>query len=237
MKNRFERLYTESGKRLKDEVYDAYPRPQLKRDSYFNLNGFWQFCAVEKNLEPKYDQIIRVPFCPESILSGIEKTYKKGTKLCYKREFSLPSGFVKDKVFLHFGAVDQIAEVYLNGKLCAFGQYADFPYDKVYDTVDITDLCKRGINKLAVIVWYYGIDTILGYYPGKAALCYTVTNGEYALAKSSEETLSRISTAYISHRQKILTSQLGYSYKYDMTAEDEWKNGELVGFAKSVTVE
>ena len=120
MKNRFERLYTESGKRLKDEVYDAYPRPQLKRDSYFNLNGFWQFCAVEKNLEPKYDQIIRVPFCPESILSGIEKTYKKGTKLCYKREFSLPAGFIKDKVFLHFGAVDQIAEVYLNGKLLSY---------------------------------------------------------------------------------------------------------------------
>ena len=173
MKNRFERLYTESGKRLKDEVYDAYPRPQLKRDSYFNLNGFWQFCAVEKNLEPKYDQIIRVPFCPESILSGIEKTYKKGTKLCYKREFSLPSGFVKDKAFLHFGAVDQIAEVYLNGKLLGshIGGYEAFSFD-------ITDALED--NNELVVIAIDDLDKTLPYGKQKknrGGMWYTTVSG------------------------------------------------------------
>ena len=150
MKTKLERLYTKSGKELKDEVYDCYPRPQLKRDSYFNLNGFWQFSAVERNAEPQYNRTIRVPFCPESILSGIEETYKKGTVLCYKREFSLPKGFVKDKVFLHFGAVDQIAEVYLNGKLLGshIGGYEAFSFDITDALEDNNELVVKAIDNL-----------------------------------------------------------------------------------------
>lgn len=145
MSKKLERLYTKSGENLQNEVYDCYPRPQLKRDSYFNLNGFWQFSAVKVGQEPDYKETIRVPYCPESILSGIEKTYKKGTAFYYKREFSLPNGFIKDKVILHFGAVDQIAEVYLNDKLLGshIGGYEAFSFD-------ITNELKEN-NELLVI--------------------------------------------------------------------------------------
>ncbi len=83
---------------------DTYPRPQLRRDSFYSLDGEWTL----------NDKPIKVPFPPQSELS--EYGHKVGTKMRYTKTFTLPDGFVKDKVILHFGAVDQVAEVTLNGK-------------------------------------------------------------------------------------------------------------------------
>ena len=87
-----------------------YPRPTMVRDSYLSLNGEWK---IESSA---YNGKITVPFPPESVLSGIGKNI--GEALVYKKTFSLPKGFDRGRVLLHFGAVDAEAKVFLNGKEC-----------------------------------------------------------------------------------------------------------------------
>lgn len=115
-----------------DSPFFAYPRPQMKRDSYFNLNGEWDF-SIKKTQEIShtYENHILVPFPPESSLSGLCVTPEKGEFLHYRRFFSLPENFVKHRVLLNFGAVDQIATVYLNGSCIGThrGGYLPFSFD------------------------------------------------------------------------------------------------------------
>ena len=134
-------------------------------------------------------------------------------------------------------SADSNYAAYINGKLAAFGQYADFPYDKVYDTVDVSSFCSAGENHLAIVVWYYGIDSTSVYYPGKAAVLFALDCDGKCICASSARTLSRKSPSYAHHRQKILTGQLGLSFFYDAAKEDSWKIGCLNGFTESVLVE
>ena len=94
-----------------------YPRPQLKRDSYICLNGYWEY-AIRKNeqIPTIFDGQILVPFSPEVAKSGVNKTVLPDDYLFYKLNYEIPKDFVKDQIILHFGAVDQIAEVFINGK-------------------------------------------------------------------------------------------------------------------------
>ena len=116
-----QKLTTAAGEALCGTPWQAYPRPQLKRDSYVNLNGIWQLNGRD----------ILVPFCPESQLSGIGEHFPEGEPLIYRRSFALPEGFHRGRVLLHFGAVDQIAEVYVNQKLAGrhVGGYESFCFD------------------------------------------------------------------------------------------------------------
>lgn len=94
-----------------------YPRPQFVRDSYLNLNGTWNYVIKNNgNLPSKYMAEITVPFSPETELSGVCRMLKPNEFLFYCKKFTLPEGFNKGRVFINFGAVDQIATVYLNGK-------------------------------------------------------------------------------------------------------------------------
>lgn len=101
-----------------DECFDKnlplkeYPRPRLQREKWINLNGEWDFFTT--NGCNKTGKII-VPYCVESLLSGINETFPKGTVYNYKREFNIREDLKGKRAILHFGAVDQIAEVYLNG--------------------------------------------------------------------------------------------------------------------------
>ena len=116
-------------------VWQEYPRPQLRRDSFLNLNGLWDFAAKKGKQFPRnYEQQILVPFCPESLLSGIHTHYGEDLYLFYRRQISLPAAFRKGRLLLHFGAVDQIAEVFINGRIVGkhVGGYNAF-------TLDITD--------------------------------------------------------------------------------------------------
>ena len=119
--------------------WTVYPRPQMRRDSYVNLNGMWELTAEGKTYE------IRVPFCPESLLSGVQAHFSEGTPLKYCRKFTLPEGFCKDRVLLHIGAADQVAEVYVNQIHLAthVGGYDSF-------TVDITSALQEE-NDLLII--------------------------------------------------------------------------------------
>ena len=116
-------------------TWDVYPRPQLKRDNYVNLNGTWEFSVSRDSVfHQQYEDVITVPFCPESALSGIEKAIEPGSFLFYRRTFTLPGDVSQQRVLLHIGAADQIADIYVNHRHVGHheGGYTAF-------TVDITD--------------------------------------------------------------------------------------------------
>ena len=93
-----------------------YPRPQLVRDSFLNLNGPWSYAITKTPQRPaQADGTIIVPFSPESELSGVGHTLQPDEYLWYIRTFTLPEGFNVGRVLLHFGAVDQTATVWCNG--------------------------------------------------------------------------------------------------------------------------
>ena len=109
--------------------WDTYPRPQMKRDSFLCLNGEWKLSVASMNgIE---NQPILVPFCPESILSGVGMEPQGSVTLIYRKSFTLPDGFNKGRILLHFGAVDQIATVSLNGHPVGkhTGGYEAFSFD------------------------------------------------------------------------------------------------------------
>lgn len=151
-------------------------------------------------------------------------------------EFVDAFSYTSGNVLLQISSDSNYA-AYVNGHLAAWGQYADFPYDKVYDEVDVTSYCQKGENHIAILVWYYGLDTIFTYHPGEAGLLFTLTCNDQVLCKSGTHTLSRQSKTYINHRMHIITPQLGLGYGYDLTEEDNWMTGEFVDFTPSVKVE
>lgn len=125
-------LYTKSGENFNINNWDEYPRPRVKRDSFICLNGEWDFATNKTGHIPQsFTEKITVPFCPQSLLSGINRPIADKYYLIYKREFSLPASFNKGRVLLHFGAVDQMAVVYLNGKEVGRheGGYDPFHFD------------------------------------------------------------------------------------------------------------
>ncbi|MFT3949262.1 MAG: glycoside hydrolase family 2 TIM barrel-domain containing protein [Agriterribacter sp.] len=130
-----------------------YPRPQLTRKSWINLNGLWQYSILPKqaadNQPTLFDGNILVPFAVESSLSGVGKTVGKDSILWYKRTIEIPSGFRKGNVLLHFGAVDWDSEVYVNGTKVGSHQGGYDPF-----TFDITGALKKGTKQeIAVRVW------------------------------------------------------------------------------------
>lgn len=110
-------LMTRWGKDIeKTKVLEEYPRPNLVRDSYLNLNGEWDYCINREKTAEKYTGKILVPFSPETDLSGVRRIVQPEEYLHYRKRFRLPEGFVEGRVLLHFGAVDQECEVFLNKK-------------------------------------------------------------------------------------------------------------------------
>lgn len=142
-------LTTKWGEALdREHPLPEYPRPQLRRESFLNLNGVWQYAVSTLNSEPEeYDGDIVVPFPLESELSGVGRVLQPGEYLWYRREFTLPEDFNVGRVLLHFGAVDQCARVWVNGMdACTHtGGYLPF-------SADITDLLFEGENTLVVRV-------------------------------------------------------------------------------------
>ena len=117
--------------------HTCYPRPQLRRDSFLPLLDGWTL-----NGSP-----ITLPFCPESLLSGYEGLL--GDSMTYETAFTLPEGFLPKghRLLLHFGAVDQIAEVFLNGRPIVRHEGGYLPFQG-----DITDALQPDGNQLTVCV-------------------------------------------------------------------------------------
>jgi beta-galactosidase/beta-glucuronidase len=127
-----------------------YPRPQMVRANWRNLNGLWNYAIQPKTAEKPsaFSGKILVPFAVESSLSGVGKTVGKDSILWYSTSFSLPKSMNNKKVLLHFGASDWETEVFMNGQSVGThrGGYDPFSFD-------ITNVLKKGNNQLEVRVW------------------------------------------------------------------------------------
>ncbi len=128
-------LMTPWGEHLDENcILTEYPRPQMRRNSYLNLNGRWEYAITDSDESPRrWDGTILVPFSPESALSGVGRSLQPGQALWYRREVIVPQGFIPadGRLLLHFGAVDQEAAVYWNGRLLGrhMGGYNAFTLD------------------------------------------------------------------------------------------------------------
>ena len=146
-------LYTARGEALTGTPWTVYPRPQMKRDSYLNLNGEWEFSVNDADVRQ-----IRVPFCPESRLSGVKEHFPEGSVLCYRRTVTLPEGFNRGRVLLHIGAADQTADVYVNGTHAGHheGGYEAFTLDITGMLRDRNEIAVRCMDDLRVRDFPYG---------------------------------------------------------------------------------
>ena len=133
-----------------NNVLAEYPRPQLERNEWMNLNGLWSYAVTDLTAAKPttFDGQILVPFAIESALSGVQKRVTKDDILWYERTFTLPSSWNGKRVMLNFGAVDWSCDVYLNDILVGnhTGGYAPF-------SLDITAALTKGEQRLVVRVW------------------------------------------------------------------------------------
>ncbi len=160
-----------------------YPRPQMVRERWQNLNGLWDYAIVAKDA-PQPSQWagqILVPYPVESALSGVMKRVSENERLWYRRTFKTPSSWKSQRLLLHFGAVDWQTTVWVNGK--EVGQHTG-GYDAF--SFDITDALKAaGDQEIVVAVWD---PTDAGYQPrGKQirnphGIWYTPTTGIWQTA-------------------------------------------------------
>ena len=164
-------LYTSQGEallRTEQTPWTVYPRPQMRRGSYVNLNGMWEFSVADTH------KSIRVPFCPESTLSGVGEHFAEGATLTYRRTFALPEGFTRERVLLHFGAVDQEAVVLVNGQEVGRhrGGYEAFTLDITHalqDENELVVLCRDNLHDQS---YPYGKQTLK-----RGGMWYTPVSG------------------------------------------------------------
>ena len=134
-----------------NNAHQEYPRPQLTRDNWINLNGLWDLAIVSRDQSKpeNFNEKILVPFPVESALSGVMRMVKDDEQIWYQRNFSVPQDWDGKKMLLHFGACDWDTTVYVNGKKVGShkGGYTAF-------SMDITDaLVKDQKQTITVSVW------------------------------------------------------------------------------------
>jgi hypothetical protein len=174
------KLMSPWGEALKatDPILPEYPRPQMVREKWLNLNGIWQFQPIQNAGEGlpagELAREILVPFPVESALSGIMETNRP--VVWYRRSFTVPANWAGQRVLLHFGAVDYICEVFVNGASVGEHQGGYDPF-----TIDITSaLTGNSVQDIALRV--SDPTDLLGYPRGKqtfypGGIMYTATTG------------------------------------------------------------
>ena len=165
-------------------AWQVYPRPQMKRDSYLNLNGTWLLrnspkgdlppSIPEKDVHKFYPKKIQVPFCPECRLSGIQEHFPDGSYLFYFRRVTLPQGFNRGRVLLHIGAADQTLDCYVNQKHIGthVGGYEAMTFD-ITDALEAeNELVLRVVDDLRSTTLPYGKQVL-----NRGGMWYTPVSG------------------------------------------------------------
>lgn len=155
--------------------------------------------------------------------------YEEGSQIDSYGEFYGELDWTGGEVYANLSSDSDYA-LYINGKLAACNQYGDFEYFKIYDRLELTSFLKKGKNHVAVVVWHFG-ETTQKYLAAKAGLIFEISCGETILLKSDRNILCRKSKTYRSGLRKRVSSQLGWSFLYDSTKEDGWKEGATSDFA------
>ncbi len=143
------KFLTEWGEKLDPEnVWQDYPRPQMKRNEWANLNGQWQYAVVEKSSGRPRNWMgsILVPFCIESQLSGVQRLLQPYEALWYRRTFDY-GGDKSKRMLLHFEAVDYASTCWVNGQEVGSHIGGNLPF-----SFDITDALKKGENEIVLQV-------------------------------------------------------------------------------------
>lgn len=157
-----------------DNLYNEYPRPQLKRDSFFSLNGLWEFTITKDNKLPNiYEKKIQVPFPIEALDSGVKHLPTPKDYFYYHKFITIPEEFKDKKIIIHFEGVDQITRVFIDKKEVLFhiGMYDSFSieldkntptrFELVLQVQDLSDTIyhSRGKQALAPVYWSYTTTT------------------------------------------------------------------------------
>lgn len=221
-----------------------YPRPQFEREAWMNLNGTWSFdfdfgeSGKDRNYQNSQDlgKQILVPYCPESKLSGVQHVDFINC-MWYQRKISIPSDWNNKKIFLNFGAVDYMAEIYIDGNMIQrhYGGSSSF-------SVDVTRFVKAGQEHNLVIQvkddLRSGLQTggkqCAGYYSGGCS--YTRVTGIWQTvwmeAVAENGLKSTVVRSDIDQKQLIITPE--FYKESDYTLEVVLKDGNKTIAKKSV---
>lgn len=129
-----------------ENVWQSYPRPQLVRDNWKNLNGLWEYAVTPMETERKnvnFEGNILVPFAIESSLSGVQKKFLPTDRLWYRKEFTLDKTWNGKNIILHFGAVDYCSTLWVNGKEVGSHKGGNNPF-----SFDITSFLNKKGNQV-----------------------------------------------------------------------------------------
>ena len=184
-----------------NSTWSVYPRPQMKRKLYKILDNNWTVNGMD----------IKVPFPPQSILSACNMKWDEvPDELVYECQYMLPQDFAKDRILLHFGAVDQIAKVYVNDEYVGEHEGGYLPF-----SFDITKYVKKENNRLRVVA----IDTLSKNYPygkqcrNRGGMWYTPVSGIW-----QNVWLENVPNTYIENL-KITADMQGVEIKLDVAGK------------------
>jgi beta-galactosidase/beta-glucuronidase len=163
-----------------ENVWKEYPRPQMVRKEWKDLNGLWDFALTNGTSNrplQSFTRKILVPFCVESALSGIKETVTGFHEMKYRRLFTIPENWKGKRILLHFEAVDYVSRLWIDGKFVGEhkGGYDAFQFD-------VTDFLNAGeSHEINMVVWdpsntgsqTIGKQTLIGLSKGN----YTPTSG------------------------------------------------------------
>jgi hypothetical protein len=169
-----------AGEITPENAWKEYPRPQMVRKEWKNLNGLWDFTisnGIDNSPSQRYTRKILVPFCVESALSGIKEPVTGSQEMMYRRYFTIPETWKGKRILLHFEAVDYVSKIWIDGKFVGDhkGGYDSFRFD-------ITDALNTSDNhEISMVIWDpsntgsqpVGKQTLLGLSKGN----YTPTSG------------------------------------------------------------